>query len=98
MKTMQKLYKTKGLTIRDLQEAQKDLKQRMEMQQEQVLASAKRLVPFTKDSSVFGLSPKRLLPLSLITAPIKKGRVISVIEGVLIGYKLARSIRRFIRR
>lgn len=98
MKTMQKLYETKGLTIQDLLEVKKDLKQRMDIQQKQVFTSAKRLVPFTKDSTAISLNKKRLLPLSLITAPIRKGRTMSMIEGALIGYKLMRSIRKFFRR
>lgn len=98
MKTMQRLYETKGLTIQDLSEVKKDLKQRMDIQQEQVFTSAKRLVPFTKDSTTINLNKKSLSPLSLITTPIRKGKTISIVEGVLIGYKLMKNARRLFRR
>ena len=98
MKTMQKLYETKGLTIQDLSAVKKDLKQRMDIQQEQVFTSAKRLVPFTKDSTTINLNKKSLSPLSLITPPMRKGKTISIVEGVLIGYKLMKNARRLFRR
>ncbi len=98
MKTMQKLYETKGLTIQDLSAVKKDLKQRMDIQQEQVFTSAKRLVPFTKDSTTINLNKKSLSPLSLITTPMRKGKTISIVEGVLIGYKLMKNARRLFRR
>jgi hypothetical protein len=95
---MQKLYETKGLTIQDLSAVKKDLKQRMDIQQEQVFTSAKRLVPFTKDSTTINLNKKSLSPLSLITTPMRKGKTISIVEGVLIGYKLMKNARRLFRR
>ena len=98
MKTMQRLYETKGLTIQDLSEVKKDLKQRMNIQQEQVFTSAKRLVPFTKDSTTINLNKKSLSPLSLITTPIRKGKTISIVEGVLIGFKLMKNARRLFKR
>lgn len=98
MRTMQQLYENKNLTIEDLSEVKKELKQRIEAQQNHVLTSARRLVPFTKDSTTINLNRKSLSPLSLITTPIRKGKTISIVEGVLIGYKLMRSIRKFIRK
>ncbi len=95
---MQKLYETKGLTIQDLSEVKKDLKQRMDIQQEQIFTSAKRLVPFTKDSTTINLNKKSLSPLSLITTPIRKGKTISIVEGVVLGYKLMKNARRLFRR
>ena len=98
MKTMQQLYETKNLSFEDLAVVKKQLKQKIDNQQEQVFGSAKRLVPFTKDSATLSLKKKSLSPLSLITTPIRKGKTISLVEGIVIGYKLVRGNRKFIRR
>lgn len=98
MKTMQQLYNNKKLNIDDLRDVKMQLKQKIDEQQEQVFTSAKRLVPFTKDSTTINLNKKSLSPLSLVTTPIRKGKAISIAEGVLIGFKLMKSVRRLIRR
>ena len=98
MKTMQQLYETKNLSFEDLANAKKQLKQRIDAQQEQISSSAKRVVPFSKDSTTISLKNNALSPLSFITTPIRKGKAISLVEGIVIGYKLIRSIRKFIRR
>lgn len=98
MKTMQQLYENRNLRLEDLSDVKKNLKQKINAQQEQLMVSAKQLVPFTKDSTTINLNKKSLSPLSLITTPIRKGKTMTVVEGILIGFKIMKSIRRFLRR
>lgn len=98
MKTMQQLYENKKLSFEDLASVKHDLKLKIDKKQDQVFDSAKRLVPFTKDSSTLSLKKSSFSPLSLITTPIRKGKTISIVEGIVVGYKLVRNIRKFIKR
>lgn len=98
MKTMQQLYENRKLTMDDLADVKFDLKRKINEQQSKMQVSMKQIIPFTKDSTTINLNNKKFLPLSLITTPIRKGRAISVAEGILVGYKVMKSIRRFIRR
>lgn len=94
---MQQLYENKKLKIDDLYGVKMQLKKKINVQREEVFIAAKRLVPFTKDSTTISLSNK-LLPLSLITFPFRKGKVFSVVEGVLMGFRLMKNIRRLMRK
>ncbi len=98
MKAMQQLYEKKDLTFEDLSVIRKQLRQRIDSQQEHIMVSARRLIPFSGGSSGISLKNKGISPLSLITTPIRKGKAISLVEGMVIGYKLVRSIRRIIRK
>ncbi|MHB9140251.1 MAG: hypothetical protein ACYC25_00060 [Paludibacter sp.] len=98
MKTIQQLYETKNLSIEDLSVFKEQLRQRIDGQQKQVLDSAKRLVPFSKESTTISLKSKAFSPLSLITTPIHKGKTISLVEGIILGYKIIRSVQKLIRR
>ena len=53
---MQRLYNDRNnLRLEDLAAIKRELKSEIEIQQAQLLISAKRLVPFTKDSITFSL-------------------------------------------
>ncbi len=95
---MQRLYDNKkNLRLEDLAVIKRDLKSDIEKQQAKLLSSTKRLVPFTKDSTTFSLK-RRFFPLSLITTSIRKGKAFSLIEGIVMGYKVMRNVRRIFRR
>ena len=98
MKTMQQLYEKKDLTFEDLSVIRKQLKDRIDLQQNQIQKSARRLIPFSQNDGSLSLKNKAFSPLSLITTPIRKGKTLSLIEGIVIGYKLVRGIRRIIRK
>lgn len=98
MKTIQQLYETKNLSIEDLSVFKEQLRQRIDEQQKRMLHSAKRLVPFSKESTTVSLKSKVFSPLSLITTPIHKGKTISLVEGIVLGYKIVRSVQRLIKR
>lgn len=98
MKTIQQLHNTSRLKMDDLTDAKVDLKKKIEEQQRIVQSSIKQLVPFSKDSTTINLNKKSMLPLSLITTPIRKGKAITMVEGIMIGYKLTKNIRRLLRR
>lgn len=98
MKTMQQLYEKKDLTFEDLSVIRKQLKDRIDLQQNQIQKSARRLIPFSQNDGSLSLKNKTFSPLSLITTPIRKGKTLSLIEGIVIGYKLVRGIRRIIRK
>lgn len=98
MKTMQQLYEKKDLTFEDLSVIRKQLKDRIDLQQNQIQKSARRLIPFSQNDASLSLKNKAFSPLSLITTPIRKGKTLSLIEGIVIGYKLVRGIRRIIRK
>lgn len=98
MKTMQQLYETKNLSFEDLSIVKKHLRQKIDKQQEQIFVSSKRLVPFTKNSTTLSLKNKALSPLSFITTPLRKGKAISLVEGIVMGYKVVRSIKKLMRK
>lgn len=95
MKTMQKLYENKKLKLEDLAVVKMDLKHRINSQEKHISTSVKRLVPFTKDSTTINLNSKSLSPLALFTTPIRKGKALSVIDGLVLGYRVMRNVRRF---
>ena len=95
MKTMQKLYENKKLKIDDLSVVKLELKNKIDTQEHHISSSVKRLVPFTKDSTTINLNSKSLSPLTLITTPFRKGKTLTVIDGLVIGYKVMRNVRRF---
>lgn len=98
MKTIQRLYNDiDNLRLEDLAEIRRELKSEIEVQQVQLLKSAKRLVPFTKDSTTFSFK-NRFSPLSLITTPLRKGKTFSLVEGIVMGYKVMRNVRRIFKR
>ncbi|MFV0390525.1 MAG: hypothetical protein ACK5KP_01350 [Paludibacteraceae bacterium] len=98
MKTIHQLQKNKKLKIDDLQDVKRQLRLRIDEQQKMMMASAKGLVPFSANSSSIRSNKKRLIPLSILTTPLRKGKTISVVEGMLIGYKLIKSIRRVVKK
>ena len=93
---MQQLYETKNLSFEDLSIVKKHLRQKIDKQQEQIVVSTKRLVPFTKDSTTLSLKNKALSPLSFFSTPLRKGKTISLVEGIVMGYKVVRGIKKFI--
>lgn len=92
---MQKLYENEKLKLEDLSGVKMELKHKIDSQENQIATSLKRLVPFTKDSTTINLNSKRLSPLALFTTPIRKGKTLSIIDGVVMGYKVMRNVRRF---
>ncbi len=98
MKTMQQLRDNKNLSYEDLASVKHDLKIEIDKQQVIVLDSAKRLIPFSKNASNLLFRNSSFSPLSLLTISRRKGRNISLLQGILIGYKLMRNIRRLLRR
>lgn len=96
---MQQLRENRHLTINDLTEIRKELKVKVDLQQDVMLASAKRLVPFNNGTSVINLGKKSLSPLKLMTMlPLRRAKRMTLVEGIVIGYKVMSSVKRFVRR
>ena len=87
-----RLIINKNLTIDDMSIVREQIKQKIEEQKDQVILSAQHLVPFSSDTK------SSFIPLSLVTVPFTKGKIMNLIQGAIVGYKIVRSIRRFIRK
>lgn len=98
MKTIQQLYENKKLRIDDLYQAKQQLKQKIDVQQQQVLTSFKQVVPFSKALGTLNLGGKMLSPMTLITFLFRRGKTFSILNGILTGFKLMKAVRKLMRR
>jgi len=87
-----KLAINKNLTIDDMPILREQIKQKIEDQKDQVISSAQHLVSFSS------VTKSSFTPLSLVTTPFTKGKIMNLVQGAIVGYKIVRSIRRFIRK
>jgi hypothetical protein len=87
-----KLIPNKDFTIDDLPVFKNEVRQRIEEQKNQLISTAQGLIPFNSKTTT------SITPLSLITAPFRKTKVMTVVEGVIIGYNIVRKIRRLLRK
>lgn len=81
----------KNITIEDIPALKREAKQKIEAQKVRLLSTAQELIPFSSTTST-------ITPLSLITTPFRKGKVMTVVQGVILGYNLVRKLRQLFRK
>ena len=82
----------KNITIEDIPAFKQEAKQKIEVQKVRLISTAQDLVPFSSTTT------STITPLALITAPFRKGKVMTVVQGVILGYNLIRKLRQFLKK
>ncbi|MBP1663132.1 MAG: hypothetical protein H6Q19_272 [Bacteroidetes bacterium] len=89
-----KLITDKNITIEDMLVFKKEARQKIEQQKVRLISRAQQLMPFFSSSS----TTTSFAPLALMTAPFRKGKMMTVIQGLIVGYNLVRRIRKLIKK
>lgn len=97
MKTIQQLYDQKNLSLEDLIFVRQELKNKIENKQNQLLDSSRRLMTFPKIVNQNSLKDNLFSIVSLLTSN-KYGKIGTVVEGIIVGYKISKSIRKLFRK
>lgn len=87
-----KLITDKNITIEDIPAFKLEAKQKIEVQKVRLITTAQDLVPFSSSTT------STITPLALITAPFRKGKAMTVVQGVILGYNLVRKLRLLIKK
>ena len=95
---MQQLYENKNLKLEDLTTVRQNLRIQIENQQTQVLESAKGLASFKGMLSLLAYNKPAHSPISLLASAGNKKNKFSFVDGMVMGYKMIRNVRRMFRR
>ncbi|HNX88818.1 MAG TPA: hypothetical protein PKH58_07025 [Paludibacteraceae bacterium] len=82
----------KNITLEDMLVFKKEARQKIEQQKVQIISTAQQLIPFSSSSTT------SFAPLTFLTSAFRKGRVMTVIQGAIIGYNFVRKIRKLIKK
>ena len=82
----------KNITIEDIPVFKLEAKEKIEAQKVRLISTAQDLVPFSSSTT------STITPLALITAPFRKGKAMTVVQGVILGYNLIRKLRQFFKK
>lgn len=86
------LREKRNLTMEDLELVKYQLKRELDAKQNSINHSAKSLIPFSKVSRNASNS------FPLLSTRRRKGKTISIVEGVVMGFKMVKNISRMLRR
>ncbi|VBB48443.1 hypothetical protein TRIP_D440461 [uncultured Paludibacter sp.] len=90
--------KSEKYEMEDLSVLKLQIKQRIDLQKEQLQYSAKHLFPTSPSSFLSTVTSVANAATGLASGTRKMGKGFSLINGIVVGYQLAKGISRFIRK
>ena len=93
-----KNHQTNKMTLEDLSELKMQIRHRIDLQEELVKYSAKNLIPASPVKLFSSFTSAVSLAMGLSSGSKKTNKGISVVNGLIIGYKVARGVGKILRK